>query len=261
MPRRRLSVSCTWRVRAIAASGAVVLALSGCHRAIGPLVRPDSSAVALTGGLATSMVYLARTGDSVIAIDLGWWRHRGPITAALRDLDALPDQVTDVFLTHSHRDHIGAWRLFRRSRIHVAESEKPLLLGARSHDAWVPRWTEWAKPSVLAAPNDVDVRAFARDTTFVFDRDTLYAFVVPGHTAGSTVYLFRGVLFLGDAVTHTPWGGFGRARRGYSDDVRVAAANLDSLWPRLPGDAVRYLCTAHAHCAVFSDDFLRDVRR
>ena len=69
------------------------------------------------------------------------------------------------------------------------------------------------------------------------------------------------VLFLGDAATHTPWGGFGRARHGYSDDVRVAAAHLDSLWTRLPADAVRYVCTAHAHCAVFSDDFLRDVRR
>ena len=180
-------------------------------------MRPDSSAVALTGGPGTSMVYLARTGDSVIAIDLGWWRHHGPITAALRELEASPDQVTDVFLTHSHRDHIGAWRLVRRSRFHLAESEKPLLLGSRSHDAWVPRWAERVKPSGLPAPDDIDVRAFARDTTFVFERDTLYAFVVPGHTAGSTVYLFRGVLFLGDAATHTPWGGFGRARRGYSD--------------------------------------------
>ena len=224
-------------------------------------MRPDSSAVALTGGPGTSMVYLARTGDSVIAIDLGWWRHHGPITAALLELEASPDQVTDVFLTHSHRDHIGAWRLVRRSRFHLAESEKPLLLGSRSHDAWVPRWAERVKPSGLPAPDDIDVRAFARDTTFVFERDTLYAFVVPGHTAGSTVYLFRGVLFLGDAATHTPWGGFGRARRGYSDDVRVAAANLDSLWTRLTAHAVRYVCTAHAHCAVFSDDFLRDVRR
>ena len=261
MQHRRVSNSRTWRDPAIAGMSAIVLALSGCHRAIAPLLRPDSSAVALTGGPGTSMIYLARTGDSVIAIDLGWWRPRGPVTTALRELGASPDQVTDVFLTHSHRDHIGAWRLLRRSRFHVAESEAPLLFGAHPHGGWVPRWVERVKPSGLPAPNDIQVRAFTRDTAFAFGLDTLYAFVVPGHTAGSTVYLFRGMLFLGDAATYTPWGGFARARRGYSDDVRVAAANLESLWDRLPRERVRYVCTAHAHCTAFSDDFLRDVRR
>ena len=222
-------------------------------------MRPDSSAVALTGGPGTSMVYLARTGDSVIAIDLGWWRHHGPITAALRELEASPDQVTDVFLTHSHRDHIGAWRLVRRSRFHLAESEKPLLLGSRSHDAWVPRWAERVKPSGLPAPDDIDVRAFARDTTFVFERDTLYAFVVPGHTAGSTVYLFRGTLFLGDAATYSRLGGFGSARRIYSDDADRGAANLKALWAKLPKDGVSRVCTAHAHCRAYSADLLREL--
>lgn len=40
---------------------------------------------------------------------------------------------------------------------------------------------------------------FSKDTVFVFGRDTLHAFLVAGHTAGSTAYLFRGVLFVGDA--------------------------------------------------------------
>jgi glyoxylase-like metal-dependent hydrolase (beta-lactamase superfamily II) len=106
---------------------------------------------------------------------------------------------------------------------------------------------------------EIDVRTFSRDTAFVLGRDTLYAYLVPGHTAGSVVYLFRGVLFLGDAVTRTLWGGFASARRGYSDDARLAAANLATLWPRLPDGAVRYVCTAHAHCHSYSADFLRDV--
>src|SRR5215207_8550169 len=247
----------TWH-RALAA--ALALLASGCHRAIVPLVQPRRSAVALTGGPGTSMVYLARTAASVLAIDLGWWHSRGPIAAALRELDASPAEVTDVFLTHSHRDHIGGWRLLRRSRFHVAQSEQPLLLGARRHEGWVPRLAERVKSSGLPSPNEVTVQTFAHDTTFVFAGDTLRAFIVPGHTGGSTIYLFRGVLFLGDAATHTPWGGFGRARRGYSDDVHASAANLEALWPRLPRDGVRYVCTAHAHCAPYDDAFLRDVR-
>jgi glyoxylase-like metal-dependent hydrolase (beta-lactamase superfamily II) len=253
-PRRRNS-----RLAAILV--AAISTLLGCSRAIEPLVAPKQSAVALTGGPGTSMVYLARTADGVIAIDLGWWHNRGPIEAALRELDAAPGEVTDVFVTHSHRDHIAAWRLLRRSRFHLAEAERPLLFGDGQHRGWVPRLIEHIKPSGLPRPNEIDVRPFARDTTFLFGKDTLYAFLVPGHTAGSTVYLFRRVLFLGDAVTHTPWGGFGSARRGYSDDAALAAANLAALWPRLPPGSVRYVCTAHARCRSYSDAFLEDVAR
>jgi glyoxylase-like metal-dependent hydrolase (beta-lactamase superfamily II) len=112
----------------------------------------------------------------------------------------------------------------------------------------------------------VTVHAFAADTTFVLGAgtgrpDTLRAYVVPGHTVGSAVYLFRGVLFLGDAATHTRRGGFAPARRGYSDDPRAAAASLAALWPRLPAGAVRVACTAHARCAAFTPAFLADVAR
>jgi glyoxylase-like metal-dependent hydrolase (beta-lactamase superfamily II) len=241
-------------------SGAIVVTVSaqlGCGRAISPLVEPTHSAVALTGGPNTSMVYLARTADGVIAIDLGWWRSSHAVAGALRELNAVPGDVTDVFLTHSHRDHIGAWRLLRRSRFHVAAAERPLLFGERRHRGWIPRSVERVKPSGLPRPNDIDVRSFSRDTTFVFARDTLYAYLVPGHTAGSTVYLFRGVLFLGDAATHTPWGGFGPARRGYSDDPARGAASLAALWHRLPPGGVHYVCTAHAHCRAYSEELVK----
>lgn len=245
-----------WRSIVVAGTAPVIL---GCARSVSPLVRRSASVVALTGGPNTSMVYLARAGERVIAIDLGWWGSRRAVTAALRELDASPERVTDVFLTHSHRDHIGAWRLLRRSRFHLADAERPLLFGDRPHGGWIPRLAERIRPSGLPRPGDLDVDAFSRDTTFVFGRDTLFAFLVPGHTAGSTVYLFRGVLFLGDAATHTPWGGFGPARRGYSDDAAAGAVNLRTLWLRLPRDGVRYVCTAHGHCARYSAAFMKDV--
>jgi hypothetical protein len=77
---------------------------------------------------------------------------------------------------------------------------------------------------------------------------------------GSTACRFRGVLFPGDAVTRTWWGGFGPARRGSSDDARLAAQSL-VLWERLPPGAVCYVCTAHGHCSGFTPSFLRDVAR
>ena len=229
----------------------IVLSTTACARRIAPLVERESAAVALTGGPNTSMVYLARTSVGVIAIDLGWWGSRDAVKGALRDLGADANDVTDVFLTHSHRDHMGAWRLLRQSRFHVSLAEKPQLFGEEEFEGWIPRLADRLKPSGVPKPNDVSAHVFAGDTVFVFGTDTLRAYVVPGHTAGSAVYLFRGVLFLGDAATYTPWGGYASARRGYSDDARVAATNLAALWARLPA-GVEYVCTAHARCAAYS---------
>jgi hydroxyacylglutathione hydrolase len=227
--------------------------------AIAPTATPWS-AIALSGGPNTSMVYLARVPNGLIAIDLGWWGAERSVRRALRTLRASPTDVADVFLTHSHRDHVGAWRLVRHSRFHLAAAERSTFTGERRHRGWIPRTVERLKRSALPGSGDVDVRTFSRDTTFIFGRDTLYAFIVPGHTAGSTVYLFRGILFLGDAATYTRWRGFAPARRGYSDDPGAAARNLDALWARLPR-SVRYVCTAHAKCSPLTPEFLDDIRR
>jgi len=240
----------------------VVTGPAGCSRSLGPVISPGRSAVALSGGPNTSLAYLARTDrGGLIAIDLGWWGATGAVRRALAELGASPAEVTDVFLTHSHRDHIGAWRLVRGSRFHVATAERATLAGERQHRGWIPRMAERLVRSDLPRAGEVAVETFSRDTIFVFGADTVFAYLVPGHTAGSAVYRYRGILFLGDAVTHSHRGGFGPARRGYSDDAALAVRSLRALWPRLPAGAVQYVCTAHARCAAYSAAFERDVTR
>lgn len=234
---------------------------SACSRAVAPLVSPGESAVALTGGPNTSMIYLARTSEGVMVIDLGWWGSSRALELALRELGTTPTDVRAVFLTHSHRDHVGAWRSVRHAQFHVAGPEYSRLVGDTAHRGWVPRLADRIKRSALPRAGELNVRTFAQDTILVVGTDTVRAYLVTGHTAGSAVYLFRGVLFLGDAVTYSRWSGFAPAKRGYSDDARVAAENLERLWPRLPSDGVRYICTAHARCARFSAQLLRDITR
>jgi glyoxylase-like metal-dependent hydrolase (beta-lactamase superfamily II) len=239
---------------------ASALAITACApRHIAPLIEPRASAVVLTGGPAKSMVYLARTSAGVIAIDLGWWGGERAFKDALRDLQADPSQITDVFLTHTHRDHLGALHLVRQSRVHVAAKELSRLTGERLHRGIVPRAVEHVKPSGLPKPNELVARTFSSDTVFLFGADTLRAYLVSGHTAGSSVYLFRRTLFLGDAATYSRLEGYKSARWIYSDDAGQAAANLKALWTRLPKDGVDYVCTAHAHCRAYSADLLREL--
>lgn len=249
--------------RAIARSLAAVAitVISGCAPPPARPIAAPGTAIALSGGPNKSMVYLARVPSGIIAVDLGWWGAERSVRRALRDIGASPAELTDVFLTHSHRDHVGAWRLVRGARFRLAAAERAAFTGERRHRGWIPRAAELLKRSGLPRPGEVDVHTFSRDTSFVFGADTLHAYVVPGHTAGSTVYLFRGMLFLGDAATYTRWGGFAPARRGFSDDARTAARNLEALWNRVPRHSVRYVCTAHAKCSPLTPDFLADVRR
>ena len=238
-----------------------LLLVLGCGRAIAPLQSPNASAVALTSGPNTSMIYLARTSAGVLAIDLGWWGHERALEGALRELRATPKDVRFVFLTHSHRDHIGAWVSVRAARFHVAGPERARLFGDSAHDGWIAKLADKLKPPTLPSAGALEIVAFASDTAFVIGADTLRAYPVAGHTAGTAVYLFRGVLFLGDAVTWSRLGGFAPAKRGFSDDRAVAITSLAELWPRLPPDGVRHACTAHARCARYDSRFLADVAR
>lgn len=53
------------------------------------------------------------------------------------------------------------------------------------------------------------------------------------HTAGSAAYLFRGILFTGDALARTALDGFTSALPAYSDDAPRGAASLATLLDRV----------------------------
>lgn len=95
---------------------------------------------------------------------------------------------------------------------------------------------------------------------FAFGADTLRAFRTPGHTGGSAAYLFRGTLFVGDALARPPLTGFRVTAPGFADDPALARRSLESLWRRVQPFPVRYVRTAHAKCAEFSPALLRRLR-
>jgi hydroxyacylglutathione hydrolase len=207
------------------------------------------------------MVYAAKTDSGVIVVDLGFVGAGGALRRHLRELGVSPYDVTDVFVTHSHRDHIGAWREVRTARFHLAAAEEPLFESAATHADVPSRLAQAVAGNPAPWPGEVSVRAFASDTVFTFGRDTVRAFTVPGHTAGSAAYLFRGVLFVGDAVARHPLFGFHGAARIFTGDRRRNQESLRSLFDRALPHGVRWVCNAHAKCARPDPAFIRKVTR
>jgi glyoxylase-like metal-dependent hydrolase (beta-lactamase superfamily II) len=207
------------------------------------------------------MVYAARTDSGVVLIDLGWGGAAGSLEARLPALGAAPADVTHVFLTHSHRDHIAGWTAVRGARFHLWAPEQPLLEGTRPHADLPSRLALALAGHPGPRPGEVTVNAFARDTSFILGADTLRAYPVPGHTAGSAAYLFRGVLFIGDAVARKPLQGYAGADPLFSASTRQNRRSLLALFARVPLERVTWVCNAHGKCSHPTDRFLYKVTR
>lgn len=237
-----------------------LIALAGCTMNL-PRVEGHGLNAIPTAWPYESTLYAARTAAGVFVVDLGWRGADGALRRGLEQIGARPEDVTDVFITHSHRDHIMAWPVVRHARFHVMAAEVPMFESDLAH-ADVP---SRAARAVLgdAGPwrGEVDVRPFSGDTTFVLGTDTIRAFVVPGHTPGSTAYLYRGILFAGDAISRPYHTGYGPGMGIFTTDQAQNHAALVSLFERLRPYDVRWVCTAHGKCARPDERFIRKVLR
>lgn len=236
--------------------GVAALALSACGP---PLAAGMGGAVMATTGPSRSMLSMFETDAGIVIVDLGWWGAEGELRESLARMGRTRSDVAAVFLTHAHRDHIAAWPAVRSTTFYLAAAEEPYLFGEAEYEGWIPRLADRLADPEHPRRDEVEVRTFATDTAMVIGRDTIHAFLVPGHTPGSTAYLFRGILFAGDAVAKMALGGFRPARSAYSDDFEQAEASLRSLFERLEGHEVRVVCTAHARCAEYSAEFRSDA--
>ena len=238
----------------------LLLVVSGCALHVPPTLQaPPHSLVVSTGGLNRSAIFFHRVEGGVVLIDLGWWGADEALAEGLKQLGATTDDVIAVFLTHSHRDHLGAWRSVRHAPFYVAAAEAELLFGREAHGGWLPSLAEKINGSDLPSPDEVQVRTFSSDTLFAFGRDTLRAFLVPGHTAGSAAYLYRGTLFAGDAIAKTWISGFRPALGRFSVDAAEARRSLEGLQKRIEPFEVSLVCTSHLKCSAATDEFWADV--
>ena len=199
--------------------------------------------------------YLVEDPGGLVLIDAGLPGHLAQLREHLAASGHTLSDVHDVLLTHGHPDHTGLAAELHRvgARIRVHQQDAPILEQgprsalrlAKSERSMLPYLLR--RPTAIGTPLHLarkgaftasavpDVQSFSGDQRLDEVPGRPQAVVLPGHTAGSTAYLFadRGLLFTGDAlVTHdglTGRTGPTLVSRAFTHDSAAALASLDRL--------------------------------
>jgi hydroxyacylglutathione hydrolase len=193
-------------------------------------------------------LYAARVapGPHVVVFDTGFDPQGRPIDALLSALGASHDDVTDVFLTHGHFDHVAGVPTLPKAHTHLGAPDVPLAAGQIQPEAFVPMILGKA----LAVPVAVNAPLSGVATFPLGGADatkTVKAFPVPGHTPGSYAFLYDGVLIVGDIMVlkegrlDPPPGLFDP----HPDQNKAA---IISLKTQLANETVDIVCTSHGGC-------------
>jgi glyoxylase-like metal-dependent hydrolase (beta-lactamase superfamily II) len=190
-------------------------------------------------------LYAVKADDGVLLFDAGVDVRGRALDALLAAAGSGRDGVRSVFLTHGHFDHLAGVPLLSGAAIYAGAGDAALLRGHGGKSpfvtgllAWIFRVPPLGGPAVLQKRLDVLVSG---------GRERVMAIPFRGHTAGSFVYLFRGVLYAGDALDFKD-GALALPSPGMCEDPAAARRAVAAL-PALLGRAeLRTICTGHGGC-------------
>ena len=169
----------------------------------------DVAAVLSAAGLPTDKLHLdihpllVKTADRVLLFDTGTGGMFGPTTGklpqSLAEAGVDPQSVTDIFISHSHGDHVGGLASaegalnFPNATIHISKPEWEAFSGMKE---------EWAQKMTAAIKPKVD--AFAPGADLI--PGVVKAVEIKGHTPGHSGYDITSgtdsLLYVGDTMHH-----------------------------------------------------------
>jgi hydroxyacylglutathione hydrolase len=235
----------------VAVGGGALVGLRTGRNKVGHVadVKPDMVSVTNAG---TISLFAARVapGPHVIVFDTGLDPQGHPIDALLAGLGAGRDDVTDLFLTHGHFDHVAGSAILNKARVHLGTADIPLAAGQTPPEALVPRLLGKAldsPPVTVNAPLTGAAAVVVGTPDATGAAKVVKAYPVPGHTPGSFAFLYDGVLFVGDIMIlkqgrleTTPW--------IFDPHPEQNKASIRSLKTQLGEETVDIVCTAHGGC-------------
>jgi glyoxylase-like metal-dependent hydrolase (beta-lactamase superfamily II) len=160
-----------------------------------PRLEPAPGVVGVEAG--GSYVWVIRTPHGAALIDAGMDAQGKAILEELDREHLNSANVNTIFVTHGHRDHIGALAAFPIAKIWVGPGDAELIRGERKSKALMARLAAKYSPKAPPAPRLDDLEGLDKVD---FDGERMQIIHTPGHTPGSTMYLYKNILFTGDSL-------------------------------------------------------------
>jgi hydroxyacylglutathione hydrolase len=151
----------------------------------------------LTGGY--SYAWVLKTANGAALVDAGADPGGKELIAELETQGVKPEQVHTILLTHGHLDHWAAAHLFPNARVLHGPGEDALLRNEFPPKSVVGRLTR----SMARPPLPAKMEPVKDGEELDVDGEKIRVILVPGHTPGSAVYLWRDVLFTGDVLVRS----------------------------------------------------------
>lgn len=196
-------------------------------------------AVAIKDGYVSA--YLIEIDEGHVAlVDTGSDPEGKAILAELSRRKLGPEAVSTILLTHGHSDHTAACALFPNAAVYADGDELPLLTGRVGSRGPLTRWFG------ASASTCTDIHPVKDGDEVPLGNRTARVFAVPGHTSGSTVWLFEGVLYMGDAADAAKNGTVLGSKWMFTDDPAQARRSLVNLLEQVEPLEIRMLAFAHS---------------
>lgn len=194
-------------------------------------------------------LYAARIGEHAVLFDAGMDPEGHAIDAMLTRLGVSRRDVTHVFLSHAHFDHVAAAALFPRARVHVGSADLDMLAHREPARPLTPRVFGALTGSVAMEANSP---LLDRRPIDVGGGESVLAIPFPGHTPGSFVYFFRGVLFTGDSI-NLENGRLTPAVPSHSVNPSGNRSSIRRVFGLIGERSVERVCTGHMGCTAPGD--------
>ena len=141
-------------------------------------------------------------GERVCLIDAGVWGTAPQLQAYLKEIGRSPQEISTVFITHAHPDHIGGCLAIKKASsasFYAHPADRPWIEDVERQYRERPILNFF---ELVEGPVPVSQELKEGDTLLWDKGKTIRVLETPGHSLGSVSFFYEeeGALFTGDAV-------------------------------------------------------------